>query len=228
VGLLEECQTRLIILRCAVDRYLECGAAKEINVGHQLRESVLEEIRKGAAVSMIGPEARASTVFDQADREIRKLIWDGQYVRTFSLLVAQNIGDAERRRRFWAGVVTGLISLVMFAALLTCLHDDLTSRLARIATLVPNLMCCRLLLSAKLGISSHMISRGESLVRALVWLSVYQFVGGLFGCPMLNAHELYGPHTQELESARMQNARMRRARSLRCSSGCWTRLCAVP
>jgi len=98
------------------------------------------------------PGSNVATAFDPADREVRKLIRDGHYLHAFSLLVAQNIGDAERRRRFWAGVVTGLISLVMFAALLTCLHDDLTSRLARIATLVPNLMCCRLLLSAKLGI----------------------------------------------------------------------------
>jgi len=150
---------------CALVRYFPSGAAKEINIGHQLRETVLENLKQDVTAPNAATHPHASTAFDQVDQEVRKLIRDGQYLRTFSQLVAQNIGAVERRRRFLAGMVTALIALVMFAALLTSIHDDLTSRLARIATLVPNLVCCRLLLSAKLGISSHMISRGESQVR---------------------------------------------------------------
>jgi len=133
-------------------RYVKPGAEKEINISGDLRNRVLQQVEKVLAEpAAVQPTAVASP-FDPAEKEIRKLLHDGHYLKAFMKYATQNISKEERRRRMYSSVVLGLVSLALFLGLLFGVPDHHTSRLARISTLVPNFLCLTLLLSSKMGI----------------------------------------------------------------------------
>jgi len=128
------------------------GAEKEINISGDVRNRVLQQVESVFSDQSVIAPAAVTSPFDPADKEIRRLIRDGRFIRSFTRFAIQNIGTAERRRRLKLSILGAVLSLALFFSILFLVDDELTSRLARISTMLPNIMFVTYMLSSQLGL----------------------------------------------------------------------------
>jgi len=133
-------------------RYVKPGSEKEINISSAMRQAVLHDVEKTVAELAVVPPLDVAHSFDPAEREVRKLIRDGDHLRAFSKYAAQNIGTSERQRRFRISVISLTMSLALFVSLLFTVHDQIISRAARCSTFLLNIIFASYVLSAKMGV----------------------------------------------------------------------------